>query len=138
MRIIKYKLTSQNSEEYEFEVTDIIKTETTVTSIRKVDENGTIISAREVTRTEVKSEVNEGILAVSLPSKTPAIVEIMETDVSGPKISELELEKRKPFKWQPNPGERVSPIDLNKALYPEEGRAKPQALPKAGEITWAQ
>jgi hypothetical protein len=137
MKILKYKLLSQNGEEFEFETTRIVETTTTIKTSKRTDEFGNIISAREGIKSDVKQDVKEGISAISLPSRTPAIVEIIETDAELVSSNQIESERSNPVKIKTNPGERSPVIDLNKALYPEEGRIKPLSLPKAGEITWA-
>ena len=137
-KIKKYRLKSQRDEEEEFEVTKITKTIRTTELTQKVDGEGNIISARHGTKSKNTIETQEGIVAVSLPSRTPAIVEILETEGEDAIITEAETysERPKEVKIDTNPGGRQSAVDINKSLYPEEGVGSPVSVPKAGEVNW--
>mgnify|MGYP001560051002 CR=1 FL=1 len=78
MFIKKYKITSKFIEENEFETTKIRKTTTVLTTKTVTDDEGNLISSSSVLPPSVNTYITEEITAVSLPSRTPADVEIIE------------------------------------------------------------
>lgn len=77
-KITKYKLTSSCGER-EFETTKIIKTVNILKITEKTGTYGDPISFRTEPKRETFTEYYEGIKAISLPSREPAEVEILET-----------------------------------------------------------
>lgn len=141
MRIKKYKIKSLNSEEVEFEVTKVTETKTTLTVTQKVDGEGNLISARNGIKTSSQSDVKEGISAVSLPSRTPAEVEILETFESPAELrakEEIESPSRpKPIRTNMNKGGREESINITEKFNQEDGsKAEPIPVPKSGDIKW--
>jgi len=120
MIIKKYLLKSESGNEYEFEVTKrrISTNSTDTTDV--VDDNGNKISMRQPPKiTNITQNVEEEIIsAISLPSRKPAIIKIVETqDVSSniPGINAAEV---------PNPTGRPKPVRLDPLTKQDGGRPK--------------
>lgn len=159
MQILKYRLKAKYSEEVEFEVTKTTK-RTIITSTKEtVDDGGNKVSARE--RPEVKTEqyMDEEIRAISLPSRSPAEVIVLQVRHDNGSIED---------KFDPI-AERPKPINLSEVMNPTEPEPsippvqefgspqpnanaydpeilelennqpqfKPQPLKRTGEIRWA-
>lgn len=135
--IKKYHLISENGNETEFEV---IKTTITKTVTKqRTDEDGYPISARE--NPESTTTVNEGIEALSLPSRHKAKVEILETqelmNVNKKVSNNQKTIKTKEFTDnQLGKNGRPEAINLTN-LMNQEGKADPIPIPKNNDITWA-
>lgn len=82
MRIKKYRLISERPEENTFLVKRIKKTTMFLEDSFVSDCDGNQLSSRDKESRSLKpsSKEVEGIIAYSLPSRCPAIVEILETD----------------------------------------------------------
>lgn len=134
MIIKKYKLTAENSSEVEFEVTRIRRTTTTTSYIETVDDEGNIISLREERKPKAETTIDEGLSAVSLPSRMPANVEILEKfdpkNAPVPEIGDIEKNSTDPIK---NRQQAVE--EFNKVLNGQG--SKPIFVPKNERITWA-
>jgi len=90
MRITKFKIVSQNPEEVEFILTRKTKMTTTSCVSQEVDDVGNVISPRHpFPVTPPTNEISEELEAISLPTRTPAKVIILETD-QGPTEAGLE------------------------------------------------
>lgn len=157
--ITKYKLEPAFSNEMEYEVTIHTVVETKKSNV--VDDEGYVISDRRPPKVETSTKY--GISAISLPSKKPAKVIILEerdmteaqaiayvssrnqtTYNEAKPIVEEEVRRPRPIRLS---GEgsltdnssgkdgRPHNINLTKAL--NQDYTKPTRLPKAGEITWA-
>jgi len=79
-QIKRYKLESEYSTDETFEVKVVKKTTTIIETVQETDEIGNIISARHMQPPVVHPvQIQEGIEAVALPSRTKAKVTILET-----------------------------------------------------------
>ena len=79
-KIKRYKLESEYETDETFEVRTITKTTTVVETIQETDEFGNVISARHMKEPITHPvQIQEGIKAIALPSKTKAKVTILET-----------------------------------------------------------
>ena len=140
-RVKQFILTPRHEEEYEFEVTRVVKT----TQIEKItytsDDNGNPLSQINEPDREITVDTNEGIVAVSLPSREPAAVEIVSTEEDPPPeemkadvesfgSSRNLTDTMKIAQDQLNRGEGIG---LSKMMQSQ----KPIRIPKAGEVKWA-
>ena len=144
MIIRKYKLTSQLSEEHEFEVTFVRKTINTEYRTTITDDNGNVLSARAKQGFTRDKQIDDGIQALSLPSRTPAIVEIIKTeevDLSpSVPMEDLTVPDNRPKSVKIDELNRAGDrsdtvVDLDKLLH-QDGQ-QPTKIPKNDEITWA-
>ncbi len=134
MFIKKFKLTAKFSEENEFETTKTRTTTTIMEAPTITDDYGNLLSASNVIKPKVKTKITEEISAVSLPSRTPAFVEILEIIEDNPESDEEETPKI--INDQPKIMEgpiRQRPITLDQL---QDGRnAKPLVLNNDGGPT---
>lgn len=92
MIIKKYELISKYPEEYEFEVTKYRKRTINEKRVEIVDSDGNIISPHNKTAFDQQMDIQEGLSAVSLPSRMPAEVKILETE-EGPVVNVSDSEE---------------------------------------------
>ena len=140
-KITKYCLKAATPNEVEFEVTKVVKTISVTKTVRREDDQMNPLSARDKPIIEVTTTIEEGIMAVGLPSGEPAYVEILEVDnnsTSTMSTASPQQDARRPIAMS----ELISPnaarppnINLTKAL--DQDASQPITLPKPGEITWA-
>ena len=143
MIIKKFVVESKNPEEMEFEITKITETTTRVEQVSETDERGNPLSAIVKPKTTTITKVKEGISALSLPSRTPAFVKILESSQSNEEKTLIEEESF--VNEEVNLNELMNntmdpkgmPSSLNLSSLYKEDSSKPIAMPKAGEITWA-
>jgi hypothetical protein len=142
MFIKKFRLISENPTENEFETTRTRKTNS-IMSIRSItDDEGNVISANRVIPPTIKNNITEEITAVSIPSRTPARVEILETIDDQEEISNTETVNDSLVKKEKGPiimkgPQRQKPITLDKL----QGREKPIVVQfpektNSGDIEW--
>ena len=128
MFIEKYKLTSKFSEENEFETTKTRKTYTEFSMTSKTDDEGNQLKQNIPTPPVHKQYHVEEITAVSLPSRTPAKVEILETIDDNPPVENQNIPKEfKPKDGGPKVMQgpvRQRPITLDQ-LQGNRAEAKP-------------
>lgn len=132
MFIKKFKLTSRFAEENEFETTKIRKTVTTMSHSVITDNEGNLLSATGISVPEVKTHITEEVTAISLPSRTPAHVELLEIINDEDPNSPQEQNPETPQKNQNGPKimqgpVRQKPITLDQ-LQGGRGIAKPMRV----------
>lgn len=139
-RIKKYKINSKFPEEVEFRVTRITRITQEMTLTEEVDEFGNITSPRGTQSSPPKTTVEEGIMAVSLPSQTPAEVVILETEEGA--VESYKKENEDPpireainltNKMDAMQDARIGAAKTNTNVIND----KPIVIPKNPEITWA-
>jgi uncharacterized protein (UPF0216 family) len=137
--ITKYRLKSTFGYETEFEVTRVRVVETRIKAT--TDDEGYPISGRQ--KPKVEKIIRHGLEAISLPSRRPAEVEVLETkemneteelkymamqDVSSEKTDPLSQKEIEELNQSPS----KRPISLTRILESKD----PVVLPKLG-IVWA-
>lgn len=143
MIIEKFVIESQRSEEMEFEIQKVTKTEIIVIEKMQTDDAGNILSANIIPDKTTTKTMKQGISAVSLPSRTPAVVRVLKTTQGEGEGTFVENEESineairidQMMRNEVGAGGRPATIDLS-AIYNND-RAKPMVIPKAGEISWA-
>lgn len=144
-KITKYKLKSKFPEELEFEVKRIGRIIQETTLIQEVDEDGNILSPRGTRGEPAKNSYEEGITAVSLPSRTPAEVTILEVQEDATIPAQINADSQPEIE-----SDRPKAINLTAHLEAGQdartGAAKnndspvidqPIPVPAPQEVTWA-
>lgn len=127
-RIKKFILKPQYSEEYEFETTRVTKRVNTISITERTDDNGNPISDRANPNVSAESEMYEEIHAISLPSRQPAKVEVIEREVLSPP-------KDTPEPEAPLPQEPEAPVETPEApVETPETPVAPQVQANEQEI----
>lgn len=140
MKITKFRLVSERPEENTFLVKKIKKSTIFTEEHTITDDQGNQLSVRDPQgkKFNVNSKETEGIVAYSLPSHTPAHVEILETEegLNGDvDKSQSELQKSTGAE-EVEEYQRPGLIDLTDALDPDRGR-RAMVMPKVSDIHWA-